>query len=280
LENVPNILSISHGSFMRFLTDWISSLGYRWAYRIIDPRSLGIPHRRPRFFLLAARTIDPAAILFPQDEAPEATVCEAPGEEPAATTYGFYWTSGRAGIGWARNSVPPLKAGGLVPSAPAVWAVRQDFFGTSALEDLERLQGLPPGWTDLAGTEFKQAARWGLLGNAVNANVSTWIGQRIRTGGDGGPRPERTRRIYPGSWPQAAFGNSSGIWSVEASAYPAGVSYTPILEFLQEPLKPLSLKAALGFRRRPLESVQVHYPQRFLDSLDAYLKREYGWQGK
>ena len=282
LENVPHILSINNGSFMRFMTEWICMLGYRWAYRIIDPRSLGIPHRRPRFFLLAAKTLNPAGILFPKDEDLGATVCEAPGEAPTASAYGFYWTSGKIGVGWSRESIPPLKAGGLlsIPMAPAVWEPGRDFFGTPQLADLERLQGLPVGWTDLSGTKFKDCTRWGMLGNAVNATVSTWIGQRIRTGGDGGPRPERTRRIYPGSWPVAAYGGASGIWSVEASAYPAGINFAPILEFLQEPLKILSLKGTLGFRRRALESTQVRYPRSFLDSLDAFLRREYGWQGK
>jgi DNA (cytosine-5)-methyltransferase 1 len=36
IENVPNMLALGRGHAMRYLVDEIESLGYRWAYRVVD----------------------------------------------------------------------------------------------------------------------------------------------------------------------------------------------------------------------------------------------------
>jgi DNA (cytosine-5)-methyltransferase 1 len=64
---------------------------------------------------------------------------------------------------------------------------------------------------------------------------------------------------------------------VKASFYPNGVKYTPIMEFLKYPLKPLSLKATLGFEKRVLESTLIRYPESFKESITVYLKNQYDY---
>jgi len=92
LENVRNMLVLDRGSAMRFLIDALEGLGFRWAYRLIDSRSIGLPQRRQRVLLVASRTEDPTAVLFADDAGePEA-------DSYAKSAYGFYWTEGRGGL--------------------------------------------------------------------------------------------------------------------------------------------------------------------------------------
>lgn len=43
LENVRNMLVLDSGAAMRYLVDELESLGYRWAYRLVDSRFTGVP---------------------------------------------------------------------------------------------------------------------------------------------------------------------------------------------------------------------------------------------
>src|SRR5581483_7063381 len=67
LENVRNMLVLDGGEAMRYLTAELESLGYRWAYRLVDSRFAGVPQRRQRVLFVAARDVDPRAILFADD---------------------------------------------------------------------------------------------------------------------------------------------------------------------------------------------------------------------
>ena len=59
---------------------------------------------------------------------------------------------------------------------------------------------------------------------------------------------------------------------VKASFYPNGINYVPILDFLHHPLKPLSLKATLGFYNRVCASTLIKYPEQFKQSIEIYPK--------
>mgnify|MGYP001172151239 CR=1 FL=1 len=50
--------------------------------------------------------------------------------------YGFYWTEGRWGIGWAKEGVPPIKGGSTIgiPSPPAIWIPKKNFVGKNHLK--------------------------------------------------------------------------------------------------------------------------------------------------
>jgi DNA (cytosine-5)-methyltransferase 1 len=64
LENVRNMLVLNSGAAMSYLVSELESLGYRWAYRLVDSRSTGVPQRRQRVILVAARDLDPRGVLF------------------------------------------------------------------------------------------------------------------------------------------------------------------------------------------------------------------------
>ena len=106
IENVANIISLRKGEAIDLITTRLSKLGYEWAYRLVDPRSFGIPQRRPRFIFLASDIIHPKDILFPLDEDVDATIDDKLNNDIAETgAYGFYWTEGKIGIGWAKDSI-------------------------------------------------------------------------------------------------------------------------------------------------------------------------------
>ena len=64
IENVPFLLRLDGGRGIAYVTRNLERLGYRWAYRIVDTRAFGLPHRRERVFLLASRVGDPASCLL------------------------------------------------------------------------------------------------------------------------------------------------------------------------------------------------------------------------
>ena len=280
IENVANLITLHKGEALKYITERFNQLGYNWAYRLVDPRSFGIPQRRPRFVMVASTEMHPKDILFPINEDIDAVIQEKPIGE-LSDAYGFYWTEGRLGIGWANNSIPPLKCGSTLglPSAPAIWDVRNNFFGTPTIEDAERLQGFPENWTlpiELDG--FKRNQRWKLVGNAVNTRVSQWIGEVITNQNIQLIPEDRIFEADLRKLPKAGFGYRDRIMGVRASEYPLGVHYTPILDFLNHPLIPLSQKATIGFLNRTRQSTNVVYPEYFTNSILQYLRNQYGYE--
>jgi DNA (cytosine-5)-methyltransferase 1 len=278
IENVANILSLNKGDGIKLIINRIESLGYNWAYRIVDPRSFGIPQRRPRFIFLASKKTHPKHLLFPCNEDPNIFIKDKLNIAEKNQAYGFYWTEGKIGIGWALNSVPPIKGGSSlsIPSPPAIWDISNDFFGTPSIRDAERLQGFPIDWTkSIEDIGFHKNKRWKLVGNAVNTKVSTWIGSKIMSNEKYEIDATRISLSKCKPWPKAAFGENKKIMEVNCSFYPEGINYTPILEFLKDPLVPLSKKATLGFLKRVKESILIKYPPEFINSLEKYLNKTY-----
>ena len=71
---------------------------------------------------------------------------------PIEHACGFYWTEGLRGLGWAVDAVPTLKGGSTIgiASPPAIRLARDRRLVTPGIEDAERLQGFPAGWTAAA----------------------------------------------------------------------------------------------------------------------------------
>lgn len=285
IENVANIISLHGGEILQYVTSELNSLGYNWSYRLIDPRSFGIPQRRPRFVLVASKEFSTKGILFSDNEDVNASIDEKPTDailhSNSVSAYGFYWTEGKIGIGWAKDSIPPLKCGSSLglPSAPAIWDINNNIFGCPSLNDAERLQGFPIDWTrPIEDAGFKKSMRWKVLGNAVNVSVSEWVASRIM---DTSIKASPTIQCEPKKrkkWVKAAYQDVGDvIFNVNVSPYPNGVNYTPILDFLNDPLTPLSLKATLGFLKRVQDSTLIKYPTRFIESIKIYLKNQYGY---
>jgi DNA (cytosine-5)-methyltransferase 1 len=265
LENVPFMLQLERGEAMRFLTRSLEGLGFRWAYRVIDARSFGLPQRRQRVILLASRDADPREILFPEDAG------DPPPEVAGGVACGFYWTEGIRGLGWAVDAVPTLKGGSTIgiPSPPAIWMPDGNFV-LPDVRDGERLQGFPADWTEPAGGKAK-GPRWKLVGNAVNVPVAEWLGQRLRD-----PQPYDASLDQPlqpnARWPTAAWGQDGTAYQAQVSMWPRHEPRQSLARFLKYPALPLSERATAGFLGRTRRS-QLRFPEGFIAELERHLER-------
>lgn len=225
IENVPNMLVLDKGRAMHYLIQEIESLGYRWAYRTVDSRFTGVPQRRRRVILLASTQFDPRSVLFADDAGARSAT------DLADNVFGFYWTEGRGGLGWAIDAVPTLKGGSTIgiPSPPGIWlpgARRGRRFLKPGIADAEQLQGFPRDWTDVFGEgQRRNGPRWKLVGNAVTVGVSQWVAERIAAPGD--PVTEEEVWDRAGRWPGAAWGADGKILRVAVSSSP-GRNHTAI----------------------------------------------------
>ena len=270
IENVSYMLRLDRGRGMAFLVDQIERLGYRWAYRVVDARSFGVPQRRKRVIMLAARSEDPRRVLF-ADEAGIDPLLDQIGPVDPSVGYGFYWTEGLRGLGWAKDAVPTIKGGSRlgIPSPPAIWNPSTGMIGTPTLADVERLQGFEPGWTasaDEAKTPRK-GARWHLMGNAVCVHVAAWVGQRLVAPGEPVVAGKEYRR---NRWPIAAWGERGRVFEVSLSDHPVAAPKRHLLPFLSEPLVPLSARATAGFHRRA-NTGSLRFSDGFIDAVRDHL---------
>jgi DNA (cytosine-5)-methyltransferase 1 len=246
LENVPFMLKLDGGRAMRYLIDEIESRGMRWAYRVVDTRSFGVPHRRHRIIFLASASGMPWNVLLSRDAKHEPIIAE-----PLARLFGFYWTEGNRGIGWSPESIPPLKVGSDlgIASSPAIWDSIDGQIRKLDIRDAERLQGFPADWTVAAESVAKSAIRWKLVGNAVSVPLGAWVGRSLLD-----PRPYDVRsdcELRPSEeWPNAAYGADGKAYRSLVSPWPEAVPLIPLRDFLQFAGDALSPRAASGLLYR------------------------------
>ncbi len=275
IENVPYMLGLQHGQAMRYLTGRLEALGWRWAYRVVDARAFGVPQRRLRVILLASPQHDPRPALLGEDATP--MVDDRPQQPLAQVGYGFYWTEGRRGLGWVVDGVPTIKAGSGwgIPSPPGIWDRPAGRIGLPHIRDLERLQGFPPGYTEPAlGVDTRgRGARYRMLGNAVCVPMAAWAAERMMADTtDAWPQggPVATGR----SWPKAAWGApGQAPRSAPVSSWPRTPVPRALLDFLQHPLEPLSLRAATGYLGRLERAEKIFIPPDFLAAVQAHRQR-------
>jgi DNA (cytosine-5)-methyltransferase 1 len=267
VENVPNMLALERGKAMAYLVQELNALGYRWAYRVLDTRFTGLPQRRRRVILLASAREDPRDVLFADDAGPR------PDDELKAGAFGFYWTEGRGGLGWAQDAVPTLKGGSTIgiPSPPAIWAPGADIerrFVAPTVEDAESLQGFPRGWTDVGCRGRSRTPRWKLVGNAVTTRVASWVAENIVSAS--GMQAESAPWQPAGSWPTAAWGEAGTVHRVLVSEFPRHAPYEHLEEHVDlRAAPPLSARAIQGFHRRLSMGNLGRHPG-FRDDVAAY----------
>jgi DNA (cytosine-5)-methyltransferase 1 len=261
LENVRNMLHLHSGRAMDAITTRLEDSGFRWAYRVLDSRFTGVPQRRQRVILLASRTEDPRGVLLDRDHGERAD------RSLAEDAFGFYWTEGLRGLGWARDAVPTLKGGSTIgiSSPPAIWLPRAPLGHRLVVPGIavgERLQGLPSGWTrPAASVSGRVGIRWKLVGNAVTVGVTRWLGKRMLL-------PAAWSRddavvLSPGSaWPMAAWGDRGGRYAVPVSMFPALHQYRHLRPLVAADFRPLSHKATTGFLNR-LDRSHLRAPDEF-----------------
>lgn len=271
IENVPNMLALDRGVAMRYLVDQLEGLGYRWAYRVVDSRFTGVPQRRRRVLLVASKSEDPRGVLFADDAGLRNET------ELADDAYGFYWTEGRGGLGWADDAVPTLKGGSTIgiPSPPAVWvpgAERGRRLITPTIEDAEELQGFPRGWTATSGSGgLKNGPRWKLVGNAVTVGVAAWVASRLAEPGAFTSESHEWRG--QSAWPSAAWGDGGRVNVVDISEHPRLEPYRHLLDVVDRRAAPaLSHRGASGFWRRLQQGNLGRWPgfrEAVADHIDA-----------
>jgi DNA (cytosine-5)-methyltransferase 1 len=265
LENVPFLMSLGQGAALDVITTALTELGYRWAYRVVDSNAFGLPQRRNRWYLVASRAGDPHDVLLADE-------CDKP--KPAATypdvACGFYWTEGMRSFGWAVDAVPPIKCGSSVgvASPPAI-RLPSGTYVTPDLRDTERLQGFPPDWTAPAEEVAKRGQRWRMVGNAVSVPVATWIGERLAKPGRYAGADDQP---WAGAkWPlRAAWADLDGVvHAADVGPWPQWHPRESLVDFLDHPGQPLSVRAATGFLRR-MRRGSLRFPPGFIDELTAY----------
>jgi DNA (cytosine-5)-methyltransferase 1 len=268
LENVPFMLQLERGKAMRYLVDELETLGFTWAYRVVDTRAFGLPQRRQRVILLASRTEDPRPVLFGQDAG------ESLPNFSRDLLCGFFWTEGSRGLGWAVDAVPTLKGGSTIgiPSPPGIWDPTDGSISTPSIEDVERLQGFPAEWTRpaLEANGIRPGHRWKLIGNAVSVPVAKWVGSRLGDPSGDTPKGELLKRGV--AWPRAAWGHKERVYAVERSAWPVRCAAPHLRDFLQHRRVPLSYRAAAGFYDRFKASSLKKEPG-FLEDVERHVKR-------
>jgi DNA (cytosine-5)-methyltransferase 1 len=267
LENVPFMLQLGRGRAMDVIATRLEQLGYRWAYRIVDSRSFGLPQRRRRVYLVASLNADPRTVLF----ADETAAPDEPVKNGHPVACGFYWTEGIRGLGWAVDAVPTLKGGSTIgiPSSPAI-LMPDGKVVVPHIIDAERLQGFPMNWTKPAEAVARSGQRWKLVGNAVTVPAAEWLGKRLAK--PGRVRDLQIEALRGTHWPSAAFNVGAGRYSVTISEWPVRRAYKSLIEFLIREPRDLSVKATRGFLERTGRS-SLRFPPGFLDALRKHERR-------
>ena len=169
IENVYFMLHLRRGAAIGYILDQLEQRGYRWAYRVVNSRSFGLPQRRRRVFIVASPSSDPRDVLL-ADDAGKITWPKVDLAHPV----GFYWTEGRTGHGLTADAIPPLKAGSTlaIPCPPAA-LLPSGRVVTPTIEAVERFQGFPGGWTSV-------------LRHEVGATAPLAVARQRRVGAGGG----------------------------------------------------------------------------------------------
>jgi DNA (cytosine-5)-methyltransferase 1 len=268
-ENVRNMLVLDRGNAMRYLVSELEDKDYRWAYRLVDSRSTGVAQRRQRVIMLASRTENPAGVLLADDAG-----------EPASDYYledafGFYWTEGLRGLGWAQDAVPTLKGGSTVgiPSPPGIWIKTAEpgrKIVMPSIEEAEELQGFDRGWTQPAESPRSNGPRWRLVGNAVTVGVSEWLGGKLISPGEHDPRNGKS--VTDGRWPLAAWGGGGKVYQADVSMWPIRQPYRHLLGTVAHAsARPLSHRAASGFYKR-LRTSRLKYDEQFAADVAEHVR--------
>lgn len=266
VENVPFMLQLGGGGAMRAIIDEFERLKYKWAYRVVDTNSFGLPQRRERVFLVATTEVDPADVLLADDNP-----LLRPATDLRKFAHGFYWTEGRGGLGWAVDAVPTLKNGSTIgiASPPAILLPTGSIIKLG-IRAAETLQGFAAGWTEAAEQVAKPSMRWALVGNAVSVPIPRWIGQRINKPG----RFDKERdREFPdqGRAPRAARFDGRHRFEVSISTDPIGVRSPRLEKVIGDDYALLSRRATSGFLERTRRAT-LRFAPGFIEAVERHLE--------
>ena len=216
LENVPFMLQLDRGRAMRHLTATLERHGLRWAYRVVDAGPSAYPSAGSESLCWPPEPKTRARCCSPTTLAAASPIRRT--GQPAAST------GPRACAGWDGPSTPYPPSRAVRPSAshprpPSGWPTTRHLV-TPDIEDAERLQGFPAGWTGPAVDDpARPGHRWKLVGNAVSVPVAKWLGGQLIE--PGSYDAAGNRALQPGdAWPTAA-------WGRDGVAHRAAVGQSP-----------------------------------------------------
>lgn len=186
-ENVPGALSSNRGrDFAAVLRAFLELGAHDLAWRVLDAQHFGVPQRRKRLFLVADFGGERAQhVLFEPEglrghsaafQNPRPDVASAPVRGVDAPCIGL--NVSRYGDDAQLELAPTLRVGSVAGVALRMsdgrYAVRRH-----TPVELERLQGMPDGWTGLPG--LPDGPRQRFMGNGGAAPLLRWIAGRMRT---------------------------------------------------------------------------------------------------
>ncbi|CAM5795004.1 DNA cytosine methyltransferase [Rhizobacter fulvus] len=266
VENVPFMLQLNGGAAMRAIIEEFERLKYRWAYRVVDTNSFGLPQRRERVYLVASTVGDPAEVLL-ADDRPLAR----PATDLVNLAHGFYWTEGLGGLGWAVDAVPTLKNGSTIgiASPPAI-LLPDGRIVKPGIRAAEAMQGFAPDWTIAAESVAKASLRWALVGNAVSVPVPRWIGRRIVSPGTYAVECDREFPSF-GKAPRAARFDGTKRHAVNVSPDPLGLRGTSLPSLLGNDFTLLSQRATAGFLSRTRRA-KLRFAPGFIQAVERHLE--------
>lgn len=190
-ENVPSVLSSGGGADFRAVVEEAVRLGYGVAWRVLDARSFGLPQARKRLFLVgrAGGRADCAAAVLA--DRPPAAADGRPAAEARAVGADAGGDPGRPGgpgpcWGWTGDTTPKF----IFDTSPTL-RTSQGGEGVGVLVgdrlrrflpvELERLQGLPDGYTDIVfrGKPATDRQRLKVLGNTFPVPIVRWLAEGV-----------------------------------------------------------------------------------------------------
>lgn len=177
-ENVDGVRTSNQGRDFALFLHTLGELGLWWAFRVLDVSTFGVAQRRRRVFVVGHRggcgPALAALAIRPQRRTDSAPVDEIQ-EEGLARAYGD-------GDGWSGDETPKRQVG-ILPTLRAthggegVGIAQNGRLRKLTAVEMERCQGFPDGWTDVAGATYGQRKK--VLGNAFCVPAVRWIGERI-----------------------------------------------------------------------------------------------------
>ena len=81
-----------------------------------------------------------------------------------------------------------------------------------------------------------------------------------------------TKLLDSARWPKAAWGARGERYAIDRSMWPIEVTYRHLEGFLEHPLKPLSLRATLGYQDRA-RRCPYRLSKEFLAGVEQHLQR-------
>lgn len=170
LENVAHATTSHNGRDFAYIIRGFTELGYGLQWRVLDSRYFGVPQKRRRVYIVG----------YLGGQCPRNVLFEPGGSSNRITT-GIH-----EGYPYGFN----VARGALVPSYARTITTRHGraendtFVVESAgirrltLEEQEKCQGFPPGWTFLSGKRERYNRQLS-IGDACTVPVIEWIGRRI-----------------------------------------------------------------------------------------------------